>query len=74
MGAIRIMVDGIEYEPEQNEKKAIAVEMWYDKSRRNWVLYPVDNEGNQIAEAVYGFGKAEAKTLKAELEQEYGIK
>lgn len=71
---IRIMVDGIAYNPDEDkEDKAVAIEMWYDRHRRNWVLYPVNEEGYQMAEAVYGFGKAEAKALKKDLEEEYGI-
>lgn len=72
---IKIMVDGIVYNPgEEKEDKAVAIEMWYDRSRRNWVLYPVNEEGYQMAEAVYGFGKAEAKALKKDLEEEYKIR
>ena len=47
------------------------IEMWYDRSRRNWVLYPVDAEGNQLAEASYGFGKKDALQTKAMLEEEW---
>lgn len=68
-----IIVDGIEYIPTVEEEKAVVIEMWYDRHRRNWVLYPVDEEGNQIAEATYGFGKAEALRIKKELEEEYGL-
>ncbi len=53
------------------EAQTVKIEMWYDRSRRNWVLYPVDKDGNQITEAIYGFGKKEALKLKKELEAEY---
>ena len=71
---IRLFVDDIEYIPQEEKAAAVKIEMWYDRSRRNWVLYPVDEEGNQLAEAMYGFGKAEAMEIKKELELEYGIK
>lgn len=48
--------------------KAIDVVMWYDRHYRHWVLYPVDEEGNQMEEATYGFGKAEALRIKKEIE------
>ena len=53
------------------DPKAVKIEMWYDRHRREWVLYPVDEEGNQIAPASYGFSKAEAKEIKKDLEAEY---
>ncbi len=68
-----ILVDGNEWVPDYKESNAVAIEMWYDRHRRNWVIYPVDKDGNQIKEAIYGFGKAEALKLKKELEDEYGI-
>lgn len=61
------------FEAEYKEPKAVKIEMWYDRSRREWVLYPVDEEGNQIDEASYGFRKAEAKEIKKDLEREWGI-
>ena len=68
---IRIMIDGQEWQPTEKMVKAVAVDMWYDRHRREWVLYPIDDEGNQLAEAQYGFSKAEAKALKQELEAEW---
>ena len=58
---------------EEVEHKAVAIEMWYDRHRRNWVLYPIDEEGNQMQEAVYGFGKKEALRIKEDLEEEFGL-
>lgn len=53
--------------------EVVAIEMWYDRHRREWVLYPVDYEGNQLAPAVYGFGKADALDTKKSLEAEYNL-
>lgn len=61
------------YEPAFEEAKPVRIEMWYDRHRRNWVLYPVDAEGNQLSEARYAFGKKEAKELKNDMETEYEI-
>ena len=58
---------------DREEPKAVAIEMWFDRSRREWVLYPVDADGNQLAEAVYDFRKAEALETKKILEAEYGL-
>lgn len=63
----------IGWDAEPKERKVEAIEMWYDRHRREWVLYPVDGEGNQMAEATYGFSKAEAKAIKKDLEKEYGL-
>lgn len=68
-----LRINGLEYIPVDEEKKAVAIEMWYDRSRRNWVLYPIDEDGNQLAEAVYGFGKAEALSIREDLRKEYGL-
>lgn len=65
-----IKIAGFELETIE-EAKATKIEMWYDRSRREWVLYPVDEEGNQLAGASYGFGKAEALRIKKDLEAEY---
>ena len=58
---------------EPEEPEAVAIEMWYDRSRREWVLYPVDADGNQIAEATYEFSKKDAMNSKKQLEAEYGL-
>ena len=49
------------------------IDMWYDRSRKNWVIYPVDDEGNQLTEEVYGFSRKEAKEIKQDLELEYHL-
>ena len=70
---IRLYVDGVEVTPTYEEKKAVAIDKWYDRHRREWVIYPVDDEGNQLVEARYGFSKAEAVEIKRELETEYDL-
>lgn len=64
--------DGTLFEIEDviTERKATDVVMWYDRHYRHWVIYPVDAEGNQLKEAVYGFGKKEAMAIKAEMLKE----
>lgn len=73
MKTITIIADGIEYNPTQEEAKAVAIEKWYDRHRREWVIYPIDADGNQLREATYGFSKAEANDLQRELAAEYGL-
>ena len=68
-----IKIDGKEYIPTGEQPKASRIEMWYDRHFRHWVLYPVDADGTQIAEATYGFGKPEALRIKAELEKEWKV-
>lgn len=74
MKRIRILVNGKEYEPRTEEKVPVAVECWYDRHRREWVIYPIDDEGNQLEEARYGFGKKEALEIKADLERQIETK
>lgn len=69
-----IDLTGNRVEFEEEEHKAVAIEMWYDRHYRHWVLYPVDEEGNQLHEARYGFGKKEALKFKRDLEEEYEIR
>jgi hypothetical protein len=57
------------YEHEIIERKAVKAECWYDRHRREWVLCPVDDEGNQLCEAQYAFSKAEAKRMKNDIEE-----
>jgi hypothetical protein len=66
---IRIFVDGKEVSEEYEDPTAVAIECWYDRHYRHWVIYPVDAEGNQLEEATYGFGKKEAEQIKAEMEE-----
>lgn len=61
----------IGYDGIEPERKPHHIEMWYDRHRREYVLYPVDEEGNQLVEARYAFSKQEAKELKKDLETEY---
>lgn len=76
MDCIRIRVknaDGTLTELEESffeDRKAVAVECWYDRHYRHWVLYPVDAEGNQLEEASYGFGKTEAMQMKKDMERQ----
>ena len=72
-GVIVIKINGKVCEPSFEEHEAVAVEMWYDRHYRHWVLYPIDAEGNQLVEAKYGFGKKEALAIKKDLETEYNI-
>jgi hypothetical protein len=50
---------------------AAAVERWYSRPERSWVVRMVDALGNQIGEATYVHGKAEAlaeeRRMKGEL-------
>ena len=57
----------------QEDLNIAKIDMWYDRSRKNWVIYPVDDEGNQLTEAVYGFSRSEAKKIKKDLELEYHL-
>ena len=54
--------------------KAVEIEKWYDRHRREWVLYPIDENGYQLAGASYAFSKEESLRIKKELEAEYGIR
>ncbi len=68
---IKLYVDGIEYTPgEERKPEAVAVEMWYDRRRREWVLYTVDENGYQVGDTRYAFTKTEANDLKKEMEKE----
>lgn len=68
---VRLVLGSMEF---HENAEAVKIEMWYDRSRRNWVLYPVDAEGNQLEEARYGFGKTEALKIKRDMEEEYEIR
>ena len=65
---MKIMIDRQEYIPTGEKPQMDHAEMWYDRHYSHWVIYPVDKDGTQIAEAQYGFGKQEALRIKAEIE------
>ena len=67
METITIKLKSMEFHEDDHEP--VGADMFYDPHYRHWVIYPVDAEGNQLAEARYGFGKKEAKAIKAEIEE-----
>ena len=67
MGIIRIKLGNCEGPV---ERECTGIECWYDRHFRHWVLYPIDAEGNQLDEARYGFGKAEATQMRRDMEAE----
>lgn len=68
---ITIKLDGVPYDFESvYDTKCARIECWYDPHYRHWVLYPVNEAGDQLEEARYGFGKKEAMEMKHDMEQE----
>ena len=67
METIRIKLNG-EDSYVMQERECTSISCWYDPHYRHWVLYPVDAEGNQLCEATYAFGKADAKASKQAME------
>ena len=65
-----ISIKGFDIE-DTKERTAVAIEKWYDRHQRLWVLYPVDAEGNQLEQATYCYGKSEANAIQKELEDKY---
>lgn len=70
MDRIIIKLNGVEITGEPVERKCTGIECWYDPHYRHWVLYPVDENGYQLDEATYGFGKKEAVQMKKDMEAE----
>ena len=61
------------FEGPMDEEPAVSIEMWYDRHRKEWVIYPVDANGNQLAPARFGFGKREALSIRADIAAELGL-
>lgn len=58
------------WDPDQEERKATHVDAWYDRHTRLWVVQCLDDEGYQVGDATYVYGKASAMITKAQLEGE----
>ena len=59
------------WDPEQQqEPKATHVDAWYDRHTRLWVIQCLDEDGYQVGDAQYVYGKKDAMDRKAELERE----
>lgn len=58
------------YEPTEKETKAVTIDKWYNKSLRLWELTKRDEEGNQIGETVYVYGKKDAEKTYNEMLKE----
>ncbi len=43
------------------------IEIWYNRSAKSWVVQMLDDEGNQIGDAVYVYTKREAEIAKADM-------
>lgn len=72
MGAERskkmtIRIEGWNPEDAQ-ESKATHVDAWYDRHTRLWVVQMLDDNGYQVGDAEYVYGKAAAMAVKAEKE------
>lgn len=46
------------------------VEMWYNRNCRSWVVYKVDDNGNQVDDAYYTGVKSDALHTKRAMEAE----
>lgn len=55
------------------ENKVVSVDAWYDRHTRLWCIQLEDENGYQVGNAEWVYGKADAMARKAELEEEYNI-
>ena len=53
--------------------KPFSIDMWYYRQERSWVVRVKDEEGNQIADAVYVGTKPEALNQVKIWKEKYGI-
>lgn len=65
-------IKGYDYERER-KKKVVSVDAWYDRHTRLWCIQLEDENGYQIGDAEWVYGKTDAMARKAELEAEYNI-
>ena len=52
------------------EPIATHVDAWYDRHTRLWVIQKLTDEGYQVGDAVYVYGKADAMETKKQMEEE----
>ena len=55
---------------DEESRKPVKVNMWYDRHLRLWEIWTVDADGNQWDESRYGANKTEAIEIKKELEEQ----
>lgn len=70
MCAIKIIIDGVEYVPSYEEKEAVTVDRWYDRHIRLWTLILRDDDGNQVGDAIYCYGKKRALEMETEIKKQ----
>ena len=51
----------------------IAIETWYDRHTRDWVLVKLNKSGYQIGDAIRVGNKTDKDAVLADLKQEYGL-
>lgn len=52
------------------EAQATSVDVWYNSHLRLWEISKRDDDGNQVGDTVYAYGKKKAMMVKAEMEEE----
>ena len=52
----------------ENPRKAVKVDAWYDVHTKLWCIQKLDEDGYQVGDAEYVYGKANATQVKEEWE------
>ena len=55
------------------DTKVAAIDAWYDRHTRLWVVQKLNKDGFQIGDAEIVYGKAMAMKVKEELKAEYSV-
>lgn len=71
MATIRINLKN--YEAPEFDETVATIDCWYDRHERLWVLQKLNKDGYQVGDAMYVYGKKDAKKFADDLRREYGI-
>lgn len=69
---IKILVDGIEYDPEKNkfDETVTRIYAWYDRHTRDYRIQKLNKDGFQIGDSIRVGSKEEKDSIVQELEKE----
>ena len=55
------------------DENITALDMWYDRHTKLWVIQKLNKDGYQIGDAVIVYGKKSAMETAEEIRKEYNI-
>ena len=67
----RLIINNDEYV--EFDENVTAIDAWYDRHSRSWVIQKLNKDGYQVDDAVYVGDKETKNTIVKELKEQFGL-